>query len=189
MKKTILLAAVILLTFMSLPATSLAVDKNFLVVPGVSVGKITLDMTRGKVISLLGKPTSENDESIEYKSKKTQESITIYFVKDKAVQIDFTSGSYKTEKGISTKNFTENKFAKYFDTYKLKWRFVNLRYSFKKKGLTFYSLNADSADEDYPPYYVGIIHKGYKPLFEALSMDDEKNGGWTSWSGKDIYED
>lgn len=159
---------------------------DFLIAPGLSLGKIRLGMRKKEVVALLGKPDNEsNDSSMVYASKNGNET-EIFLFKDKAIQISFTSPVYATHEGINTENFAGEKFRHDFNRYRISWRFDNFKYSFTSGGLTFYNLNADSPDEnaEYPIEFIGIVHTGGNPIKEPLYFKDEKNGGWKEWDGK-----
>lgn len=171
------------------PAPKASVSTNFLIVPGQSLGKIKLDMTRKEVTAILGNPSRERkvDEVRElvYTSKSSGNAVKVGLVNDQVAQIYFSSASYKTKEGIHVGTASEN--LSYLTPWKLHLRFVNVKYAWKKGGLTFYGLNVDSGDPEYPVIYWGVVHKGLRPVYEAQSVENEENGGWQPWNGEDIY--
>jgi hypothetical protein len=170
-------------------APSQATKPDFMIVPGKSLGKIKLGMAKKEVIALLGNPHKLEKEQqatvITYQSRKTGNLVALYLEADKVNQIHFTSSAYATQEGITTQNCSEHK--PLFNAWKLPVRFVNLKYSLKQGGLTFYNLNADSAHPDYPVTYWGVVHRGQQPRYEVFYLLDEPSGGWQSWNGEDIY--
>jgi hypothetical protein len=168
-------------------STVATVGADFLIVPGRAVGRIRLGMTRREVVRLLGRPTSTTDDSSLVYLSKQGESTELFFSKRRVAQINFTSKSYATREGVNAGNFLYDKFGNAFDKWKLKWRFVNIKYTLKSGGLTFYNLNADSADSDHEATFVGVVHAGARAPFEPLSLDGAPNGGWKQWDGRDLY--
>ena len=163
---------------------------NFLVVPGQALGKIKLGITQKAVKGLLGNPQGIRSEDsatvLEYRSKSSGNQVLVYLLKDKVVQIGFTSASYQTKEGITTRNADSQK--QYFTSWRLPMRFINLKHTYQKGGLTFYSLNVDSADPAYPVRYWGVVHPLDRLPYEILYDSSQANGGWLPWSGDDIYE-
>lgn len=159
---------------------------DYLIAPGLSVGRIRLGMSKKEVIALLGKPDNESNDSTMVYAPKSLNETEILFVTDKAIQISFRSPRYAGRAGVSTANFTEKAYGDGFKRFRISWRFENLKYSCKSGGLTFYNLNADSPDgnADYPAQFVGIVHAGGDPVKQPLYLIGEKNGGWKEWDGR-----
>jgi hypothetical protein len=65
---------------------------------------------------------------------------------------------------------------------------VNTKYTLSSGGLSFYGLNADSANPEYPAEVWGVVHTGICPVNELLFQEGAPNNGWTLWDGKDIYD-
>jgi len=145
-------------------------------------------MAKQTMIGLLGQPTREtSDGSLVYQAKQGGNKTEIFLAAGQVAQINFTSKTFNTKDGVNTRNFLDHKFAHAFAKWKLAWRFVNIKYSLKSGGLTFYNLNADSADSEFEVQYVGVVHRGLNPVYEVLSLEGEPNGGWKQWDGRDIY--
>ena len=159
---------------------------DWLVVPGESVGKIRLGMPRAEVLALLGTPREARADLLVYRARRGGNRLQVYFAEGRAVQIDFTSASFRTREGISVRNYADAHAAR-FAKWMLRWRFVNLRYTLRSGGLTFYGLNVDSAHPDYASVHVGVVHRGAAPPHPALALDGEPDGGWTPWDGGDLY--
>jgi hypothetical protein len=166
------------------PTTYQSTDR--LVVPGESVGRVRLGMTRREVLALLGTPTESGDPLV-YRARRGGHRLQVYFAGGRVEQIDFTSPAFQTRDGIGTRSYHEDRYAARFAMWRLRWRFVNLKHTLRPGGLTFYGLNVDSANPDYTVTYVGVVHRGAKPPHEALELQGEPEGGWTPWDGSDIY--
>lgn len=142
------------------------------------------------VLKLLGKPTERTPQpSWVYWSTKTKNQIEVHFERGRVIQIDFTSPIYQTRDGLTVQTVGNRPNQSDIRAWRIPWRFVNLKFSLRIGGLTFYCLNADSADPEYPVRYIGVVHKGTNPKREALSTVGEPNNGWHPWDGKDIYSD
>lgn len=170
---------------------SAPVKSDQLIVPGVSLGKITLGMTRARVHELLLTPSKTETDCDEYRSKGGKNTLYIWFTPQQTVyEIMFSSPSFRTADGISLKNCDAH-YDK-FNLSRLKWRFLNMRYLLKQGGFAIYDLNADSPVEnaDYPHSKLGVVYKGKMPPKPALSIEDpDGKSGWRSWDGKsDLYE-
>jgi len=157
-----------------------------LVVPGESVGRIRLGMARAEVLALLGTPENPLENPLVYRARRGGNRLQVYFAEGRAVQVDFTSPSFRTREGITVRNYAGAHAAR-FAKWMLRWRFVNVRYTLRSGGLTFYGLNVDSADPDYASTHIGVIHRGAAPPHPALELDGEPDGGWMPWDGGDIY--
>jgi hypothetical protein len=158
-----------------------------LIVPGESVGRVRLGMARADVIALLGRPQDSQPDLLVYRARRGGDRLQVYFAGGRAVQIDFTSPSFRTREGIGIRSYAEDRYAARFARWKLRWRFLNVKHVLRSGGLTFYGLNVDSAHPDYAPAHVGVVHRGAKPPHEALELEDEPDGGWTPWGEEDGY--
>lgn len=198
MKRLLLPFVLLLMALSSLPVgaqsapavvTPPRANPDFLIMPGKGLGKIQLDMTHKQVVALLGNPgkrhRDEPADVLTYQSKKSGNQVVLYLVAGRVTQIHFTSPSYQTAGGVTAQNYAEH--PDLFTAWKLRGRFVNLKYTRKGEGLTFYNLNADSAHPEYPPVHWGVIHKGAQPRFEVFYLLGEPGGGWLPWDGQDIY--
>ena len=90
----------------STPVASGAVNPRSLVVPGASVGRLSLSMTRSDVQSILGKPTVTVGDTATYWSGDKRFFLSVEYVGDKVAQIAFTSPVFRTVEGISVGNFS-----------------------------------------------------------------------------------
>lgn len=163
--------------------SSMAQSNDYLIVPGKSLGKISLSMERDQVSKTLGNPAERTDKYFKYKSSKSADFVKIYFKEGRVAQIDFTSPSFLTKGGNGVKNHEDPKFDSLFDKWIFRWRFINLKFTLKSGGLTFYDLNCDSADNpDYPNWSYGVVHPGKAPLFDFMSGDHDEY--WKPWNGK-----
>ena len=167
------------------PAAREADDR--LVVPGESVGRIRLGMSRRDVLALLGAPADARGNPLVYRSGRGGNSLQLFFAGERVEQIDFTSAAFHTREGITTRSYGDDRHAASFAKWRLRWRFVNLRYTLRSGGLTFYGLNVDSANPDYEVTHLGVVHRGAKPPHQPLELEDEPNGGWEPWNGRDIH--
>lgn len=139
-------------------------ETAYLIVPGQSVGKIKLGMSKDDVVSLLGKAAREMDQTLTYYSKNKQNYISVHWDKEsgEVCQIDFTSSAFSTEDGVTTANFEDSKYEDAFNHYEFQWRFLNERYEWKDGGLAFFAFNADVPDDnpEYSRYVRGYVYEG-----------------------------
>ena len=147
-------------------------NMDYIIVPGKSIGKIALGMTSEEVKKLLGKPTTDDEYQMIYKSSKNyiRMSLNHQIVK----QIEFTSSAFSTVEGINIKNYEDK--SDLFDVSEFRWRFLQIRYEFKHGGLAFFSFNADLPDdntEEFQHYVRGYIYGGPMMYEEPIS-----DGNW-----------
>jgi hypothetical protein len=183
----LLLAVVVALGLSGAPARTIPAPDDQRIVPGESVGRIRLGMTRAEAVALLGAPADPRGDPLVYRSARGGNRLEIHLADGRVEQIDFTSPAFRTREGIGTASYADERFEARFARWKLRWRFLNVRYNLRSGGLTFYALNADSAHPDYAPAHVGVVHRGSKPPHEALELEDEPDGGWTPWGEDDTY--
>ena len=117
------------------PAARAADDR--LVVPGESVGRIRLGMSRRDVLALLGASADARGNPLVYRSGRGGNSLQLFFAGERVEQIDFTSAAFHTREGITTRSYGDDRHAARFAKWRLRWRFVNLRYTLRPGGLTF----------------------------------------------------
>lgn len=143
------------------------VNTDYLILPGQSVGRTKLGMSRSEVINNLGKPAEEDDLTLTYKSKKNY--ITLYFEQDEIVQIEFTSSSFRTAEGFGTDNIVPNTDG--FITYEAQWRFLNYRMDSEGGGLSFATFNADVPDDnmEYERYTRAYVYEGDSMPYEPIN--------------------
>ncbi len=155
-------------------------NMDYIIVPGRSLGNTKIGESKAEVLKRLGKPSQIDEDCFRYHSKDKKQYVEIHFNKGKVEEIKFTSSSFDTIEGINIKNFSEAKFNDQFDKWKFQWRYIQLRYTLKTGGLTFYAMNVDvpSDNEEYSSYYIGIVHSGKNPKYEPIS-----GGNWEKWDG------
>jgi hypothetical protein len=159
--------------FAGAAAARSAADET-LVVPGKSAGKVELGMRPGEVIMALGAPSTRTPERFEYRDRDGKLLFRIFFTDRAVVQIEFTSADLRTREKLSTRHF--RKFPSSFRRARLQRQFLNLRYSLKEGGLTFYALNYDSTSERHEPQTIGVVHAGAEPPFDPVGAGGE--AGW-----------
>ncbi|MGV2885937.1 hypothetical protein [Paenibacillus taichungensis] len=138
-----------------------------LIVPGKSIGKLFLGMTKSEVTKTLGKPTAIEDGVMTYSSSKNY--IKLYFKDQILKQVEYTSPSFSTADDISINNFQER--GKDFDIKGFQWRFLQVRYDSIRGGLSYFVMNADVPDdnEEYSKSVVGYLYEGYTMFEEPIS--------------------
>lgn len=158
-----------------------AVPSDLLIVPGKSVGPISLGMTPQAVSEALGKPEREQPGAwVEYKDNNAP--LHIFFRRGKVTEIRFGAKKYRTEDGISLASYTQKKFHDAFDYDRLQWKFMNTRAHLKSGGLNIYKLNLDSTDPKNPVETLGLLYDQI-PLHEAVSIEGQIDNGWEKWDG------
>jgi hypothetical protein len=161
---------------------------DLLIVPGKSVGRVRLGMTREQVVALLGAPQEESKSengitnALTYRSKPAKHTINIDFDNGRVSQIDFTSQAYKTSEGIGVGDFESAKNTKFFDRYIIRAP-LGTRYLWKSGGLAFYHLNIDSVNPEHESVALGVVYTGHRPGIEPQSEGGPDNG-WKPWNGK-----
>ena len=149
-------------------------------------------MPRDAVERILGKPdkvdtSNPNYLFVTYAGKKTGSKLMIIYDQEQVDQVNFTSKAYKTADGIGVGTYDGKPFDARFTKWKMKLRFVQTKYTLASGGLSFYGLNVDSANPEYPAEVWGVLHKGTTPDNEMISQEGQPDNGWTIWDGKDIY--
>lgn len=167
--------------------TSDIINPDYLIIPGVSLGKIKLNMDVEEVYKILGTPSQMDSESITYYSKNKKNYIQISLIENKVSEIIFTSPSFETVDGdkIDTDNNLKLNIEQY-NAWKFQWLLMQIRYTLKNGGLTFYTFNVDSADDntEHARNSIGILHEGESPEYTPIEDAD-----WEKWDGDlvDIY--
>lgn len=155
-------------------------DTDQLIVPGQSIGRIHLRMSRKEVNAVLGTPEKATENCDEYWSDSKKNFIFVWYTpQSKVYEVMFTSSFYKTADGLNVTN-VEGSTGKFLCG-RLRWRFTNLRYLLQTGGFGIYVLNTDSEDPSYYNWKVGIIYEGAVPSKQPLSRDDLNETGWQSW--------
>ncbi len=89
-------------------AFAAAASADILLVPGKSVGPISLGMTPGEVTEAMGKPEREQAGMwVEYKEGNSP--MHIFFRRGKVTEIRFGSKKYRTAEGISLATYSQKK--------------------------------------------------------------------------------
>lgn len=163
-----------------------ASESDYRIIPGKSLGTIHIGMSKADLFNVLGKPATEEQGSVVYRSKNNKDYLKIYLSGNKVSQIQFTSPAFRTVEGMTTHNYGMDRYDGKFDKYLLRWRFANIKYVLKDGGLSFYTLNADSVNDDYPVISIGAVYAGKTPVREIFDIDDTRSG-WRLWDGGDTY--
>ena len=77
------------------------------IVPGQSFAKIRLGMTKAQVVALLGRPTSESENVICYRTRDKRYFLIIRTDADKVSDVLFNSPAYATASGIAVSNYMQ----------------------------------------------------------------------------------
>ncbi len=77
------------------------------IVPGQSFAKIRLGMTKAQVVALLGRPTSESENVICYRTRDKRYFLIIRTDADKVSDVLFNSPAYATTGGIAVSNYLQ----------------------------------------------------------------------------------
>lgn len=163
------------------------INPDYLIIPAVSLGKIKLNMDVEEVYKILGLPSQKDSESITYYSKNKKNYIQIFLIENKVSEIIFTSPSFETVDGdkIDTDNNLKLNIEQY-NAWKFQWLLMQIRYTLKNGGLTFYTFNVDSADDNTEHYRnsIGILHGGKSPEYTPI-----EDANWEKWDGDlvDLY--
>jgi hypothetical protein len=161
------------------------INSDCLIIPGVSLGKIKLNMDVKEVYDILGTPSQKDGELIIYDSKKEENYIGIFLTDNKVSEIIFKSPTFETADGdrIDACSNVELNIEQY-NAWKFQWLLMQVRYTLKDGGLTFYTFNVDSADDnmEHPRNSIGILHEGENPDYTPI-----EGANWKKWDGGDIY--
>lgn len=181
-----LVSAMVLISASTTYGYTKTASENSLIVPGKSVGKIAIGMPGSNVRKLLGKPTLDHDDYLEFHKK----GISVLLNKGKVTEIVFHSKKFATKDGLSLANYDADNRYKKFEHSKLPWRFMNLKHDLKSGGFDIFATNIDSGDPEYEPSVYGVVFAGAKPE-AGLQLYDEENGGWMKWDGNSetLWED
>lgn len=85
-----------------------------LIVPGKSIAKIKLGMSRAEILSLLGKPGDQAGSVFSYWSPDRKYILAVRFVDDRASEVLFNSKAFSTSFGLTVANFSGPEFRSYF---------------------------------------------------------------------------
>jgi hypothetical protein len=151
-----------------------------LIIPGLSIGRIHLGMSRKEVNAVLGTPEKATENTDQYWSDGMKNFMIIWYTpRSKVYEVMFTSPSFKTADGLNVAN-AEGSTANFLCG-RLQWRFMNLRYLLRTGGFGVYALNIDSEDPSYYNWKI-VIYEGKVPAKQPLSRDDLGETGWQSWN-------
>ena len=154
---------------------------DVLIVPGKSVGQVSIGMTPAQVAEALGKPEREEPGMwVEYKEGNAP--LHIFFRRGKVTEIRFGSKKYRTAEGISLTTYTQKKYHDEFDYDRLQFKFMNTRAHLKAGGFNIYKLNLDSTDPKNPVETLGLVYDQI-PLHEAVFIEGQADNGWEKWDG------
>ncbi len=78
-----------------------------IIVPGQSFAKIRLGMTKAQVVALLGRPTSESENVICYRTRDKRYFLIIRTDADKVSDVLFNSPAYATASGVAVSNYMQ----------------------------------------------------------------------------------
>ncbi len=155
-------------------------DGNFLAVPGKSLGAIALGMSASDLLAKEGEPKSRTTvelggQEIEVwdyvkGGQSGQKSFRALVSKAQGVvQVETSSVTYRTDRGLGLSNFTNPKYASLFDRWQENTHErQGIRYSLKEGGLSFYVAdlgNPEAASER----RVLVVHRGK----HAFGDDDD----------------
>jgi uncharacterized caspase-like protein len=118
--------------------SSKSVNSSTLIIPGQSLARIKLGISRQQVIALLGKPTDESDNVICYWTSDRRYFLIVRTTEGKVSDVLFDSPAYATAAGITVANFKQ---ANSQQVFQLPHRPVNRPvdiYTLKDGGLSFF---------------------------------------------------
>ncbi len=78
-----------------------AIKPGILIVPGVSVGRTKIGMSKQEVEALLGRPGQENVDMFTYRTSDRRYFLSLRFSGDKVSEIAFSSPAFSTASGLS----------------------------------------------------------------------------------------
>lgn len=90
-------------------AAPVYVKPGLLIVPGLSVGRTSLGMSRQAVENLLGKPSSENSGTLVYRTADRKYFLALRLVGDSVNEILFSSPAFVTAGGVGVDSFAANR--------------------------------------------------------------------------------
>ncbi|MDO4988754.1 MAG: tetratricopeptide repeat protein [Synergistes sp.] len=129
----------------------LPTELKFVIVPGKSLGLITIGASKDEVKSAVGRTPDEKEfrtsEVWRYYIGNTGDKVTVVFTEEKVSEIKTSSAMYKTEDGLSVSNFLLPK-KKDFIASRTETESGTLVCTVKGDGLTFYAkgLNEEGTD-------------------------------------------
>ena len=176
------LFAILMIMLFDSPLLAAQLTEDLLVVPGKSLGKVSLGMAVAKVENALGKPDKEQPGNwVEY--ARPGDKVDIFFIDGAASEIRFNSKKYKTVDGLSLSNWNDKRWRDRFDYARMQTKFMNARMCLKSGGFAIYRLNIDGST-DYPLQTMALIYGTEHPVHQPRMYMGEADGGWEEWDGK-----
>lgn len=158
-----------------------SVSEDVLIVPGKSVGRVSIGMSPEKVEEVLGPPTkSQPGYWTEYKNGS--DVMHVFFIDGSVNEIRFNSKKFRTADGLSLANLTQKRWHDRFEYGRLQIKFMNTRQILKSGGLAMYRINLD-ATPGIPVEYSGLVYAGAQPKHQPVQYAGEADGGWEPWNG------
>ncbi|MFA7336867.1 MAG: caspase family protein [Candidatus Obscuribacterales bacterium] len=147
----------------SIPITSAAspayIKPGLLIVPGQSVGRTSIGMSRQAVENLLGKPSSENSGTLVYRTADHKYFLALRLAGDSINEILFSSPAFVTSGGVGLDSFASNrasmKVSDLAGPYKA--------YETKTAGLSFLVKDGSEVPQ------FAVVHKGQMTAPELLA--------------------
>lgn len=141
-------------------------DDSLIITPGISIGALTIGMTREEAIRELGEPIYMIDEDTHsvwgYSSGTGIPDTVAYFDEDALIEIVTQSTSYATADGLGLGNFREPKYSNRFTRMRDPDAMI-LRYTLRGGGLAFYVGDPMSRER-----VRAVVYSGTFPLTEHL---------------------
>ncbi len=135
------------------------VKPGLLIVPGQSVGRTSIGMSRQAVENLLGKPSSENSGTLVYRTADHKYFLALRLVGDSVNEILFSSPAFVTSGGVGLESFASNrgsmKISDLTGPYKA--------YETKTAGLSFLVKDGSEVPQ------FAVVHKGQMTAPELLA--------------------
>ncbi|WP_197256411.1 hypothetical protein [Paenibacillus dendritiformis] len=150
-------------------------NTDYLVVPGQSLGKISLGMTQDEVIRQLGQPAAAEENRMIYQSSEHE--IVLYMEEQTVRQIAFSSPAFSTAEGVNTGNHAD--YGDFFARSEYRQRYLHLREEWIEGGLAFFTFNSDApeGDTEQRQQVRGYIYEGQEMYEEPLSEAEWKPVG------------
>lgn len=146
-----------------------------LVVPGQSIGKISLGMTQDEVIRQLGQPAAAEENRMIYPASEHE--IVLYLEEQTVRQIAFSSPAFSTAEGVNTGNHPD--YGDFFARSEYRQRYLHLREDWIEGGLAFFTFNSDApeGDTEHRQQVRGYIYEGQEMYEEPLIGAEWKPAG------------
>lgn len=135
------------------------VKPGLLIVPGQSVGRTSIGMTRQAVENLLGKPSSENSGTLMYRTADRKYFLALRLAGDSVSEILFSSPAFVTAGGIGVDSFSANRGAMKFSDLAGSYK----AYETKPSGLSFVVKDGSEVPQ------FAVVHRGQLTAPELLA--------------------